>query len=674
MRFHSVLLSFSVLVLPCGAETLSEDSAAWVCEEVPRRVEALFESLDLDRPDMTSIRQHVAGKDWPAAAAALVEYYRNNDNASWLRNPNAPTSPPPAADAVLDDTFTFYEVTATVPRTETGGLDWNYRGPSNDHEWALALNRHFHLNTLLSAYLATGDTKYVDALDESIRDWILNNPYPGRPNVALPWRGLEAHFRVTAWARSFYALQDDPGLTSATRLLILTSIPEHAHYLRSYHKTGNNWITMEMNGLSTAAACWPEFREAGAWMDYAIEQFTREIGQQIYPDGAQHELTSHYHRVTLVNFDRFATLARHIGLELPERYRDGVESMWNYLAYTMRPDGHGLLNNDSDRDHTEPVLNSKADEFRRPDWKYIVTQGAEGSAPDDPPSRFFPWAGQAVMRNGWSRDAHWSFFDVGPLGSGHVHYDKLHLSIAAGGRDLLVDGGRFTYVGGPWRNYFVGSASHNVLLIDGQGQDRFPNVATEPLEGHFTSTPEYDLAWGQFDSGYRDVNDSVHHTRVVAYLRDRYWLVIDRVDAEAAHRVQALWHFNPECDVAVNNLQAASRDEGKTNIAIVPTDNVDWSVNLVRGQEEPTIQGWWSRRYNEKTPNTTVVYETSVEAPATWAWLIVPHNEAIPAMNLRIDDVGPGEADLAVTEGEHVTAFAVRWSPTLSIEINSAAP
>ncbi len=506
------------------------------------------------------------------------------------------------------------------------------------------------------------------AYDASVRDWILNNPYPGRENATLPWRGLEAYFRATHWARGFYALQGEPGFTPATRLLMLTSLPDHAHYLRNFHKPTSNWIVMEMNGLATVAACWPEFRESSQWMEYAAGQLTGQLAGQVYPDGAQHELTTSYHRVTVENFERFAATARFAGKELSPEFQRTIAGMWDYLAGTMQPDGHGLLNNDSDRDHTAPALRVKADVYNRPDWMYIATNGAAGTAPGGLPSRFYPWAGHMVMRNGWDANAHWAFFDIGPLGTGHYHYDKLHLSIAAGGRDLLVDGGRYTYVGGEWRKYFTHSASHNVLLVDGRGQAPSPKLGSAPLDDRMVSTERYDLAWGTFDSGYLDIGDDVRHTRVVAYVRGRYWIVVDQVDVASAHRIEALWHFHPGCAVTVADGIAASTDAGQTNLAIVPSGADEWSVSTVSGQETPEIQGWWSREYNVKEPATVAIYERQVTQPMVWAWLMVPYGDTLEPASLVLEQPVPGRVTLEVEVGGVHDRMALTLPPGVSLE------
>src|SRR5688572_33254604 len=146
--------------------------------------------------------------------------------------------------------------------------------------------------------------------------------------------------------------------------------------------------------------------------------------------------------------------------------------MYSYIAHVVRPSGYRILNNDGDRGSDRDYILQGAKKFDRPEWEYIATNGKSGKKPSDGPSYFFPWAGHFVSRSGFDSQAHWSFFDMGPWGSGHQHNDKLHISIAAYDRDLLVDAGRFAYTGAvaeKFRSYARSTAGHNALLIDNKG-------------------------------------------------------------------------------------------------------------------------------------------------------------------------------------------------------------
>ncbi len=599
------------------------------CQDHPERAQRLLAAVDLDRPGLEQVRDAVARDDTPAACAALLDWYRTGPTADWLR-----VEPPavrtektdPTAERILQDTFTFYSVTERVPRRPDGGLDWHFCGSrGRDVEWAMALNRHFHLKDLVEAWERTGNPAYVRTFDEHLRDWILANPYPGRRGRGdtVDWRGLETAFRMKNWSEGFYALQPVPEFTDEARLLLLSSVPEHADYLRRFHAAGGNWVTMEMDGLATAGACWPEFRDARAWVEYAVERMAPELDRQVYPDGAQKELTSSYHYVALRHFEQFREVVTHAGVELPPGYEDGVRRMWNYLAWVLRPDGGGPLNNDADRGNYRAILLEAARRWNEPEWAWIATNGAEGKKPDSGPSIFFPWAGQLVMRSGWGEDAVWAFFDLGPLGLGHEHYDKLHLSVSAGGRDLLVDSGRYTYRGGPWRAYFVGSSAHNVILVDGAGQKPWSRIVKHPLKD--AAGIGADAAWaeGVFDGGYGGVEGKAVHRRSVVWLPgERCWVVTDRIATDRPRELTALWHFHPSCTVETDGDRVGSVDHGETNLLIVPIGAPFGPPRIVKGAEDP-IQGWWSVEYNRKEAAPCAIYDGRIGGDAEFRWILM---------------------------------------------------
>ncbi len=656
-----------------GAEAGEDSSVGWVCKAHPERVQSLMAALDLERPGLEAVREAVAREDWPAAGEALLAYYRQARSGQWLRRePAAPgTATDPAADLLLRDTFTFYEIEGTVPRLPGGGLDWQYIGPNKDREWALALNRHIYLGTLLHAAGATGNPIYARGLDGLIRDWVLSNPYPARKNVGESWRGLEVSFRPKAWAPVFYGLLTNEAFTPATRLLLLSSLPEHADYLRRFHAARGNWTTMEMSGLALIAVAWPEFKKSPEWLEYASERLIAEMGVQNYPDGAQKELASSYHWVALNNFEQFAATLRHAGLPVPEDYAQGLERMWNYQVYSLQPDGANPLNNDSDRvDFVERLLGG-AKTYDRPDWTYIVTNGAGGTPPAGLPSVVFPWAGQVVMRSGWDLAAQYGFFDVGPWGIGHQHNDKLHLSISAGGRELLVDGGRYTYVRGDWRNFFRSSSAHNVVLVDGRGQMPDVRETTAPLAADATAIlPELDFAQATFDAGYQELEGTASHTRAVIYLRGRYWIVVDRIETDRPRALEALWHFHPRCTVTERQGVLITTDAVGANLSLTPVGDQHWPVRLVSGQAPPDIQGWYSVKYNLKEPATCAVYALPQAGPTTCAWVIATADGPAPSVRAEWLPAPEGAARLRVAlEGEPFTEIVVRLAGEEQIDL-----
>jgi hypothetical protein len=330
------------------------------------------------------------------------------------------------------------------------------------------------------------------------------------------------------------------------------------------------------------------------------------------------------------------------------------------MAYSMRPDGHQPLNNDSDREDLRPRILTAAKEFNRPDWSYIATNGERGKKPVGLPSKVFPWAGIHIMRNGWDKMSHWTFFDTGPFGTGHQHADMLHLSIHAYGRDLLVDGGRFTHNDyfsfdpSIWRGYFRSSFSHNVILVDGKGQNHGPLISNEPLEKgvEYINKPDFDYARGTFSSGFEGIEGDVEHSRAVLYVKNKFWIMVDHISTNQPRKLEVLWHYHPDCSTVIQNkTEVVSNDEDKGNLRIVPIGLISWEVSIVKGKTEPYKQGWYSETYGKKEANSTAVYTAEIKDNSTFAWVLIAKKGKVPEVKAELLDHDQAKVKVYI-EGE----------------------
>lgn len=616
-----------------------EATIEWVCAERSERVDALFEALDLKLDALAEVAGAWKAGDKINACKALLDYYANSDQAErWGNDPvEAGEDTTAAAEAILRDEYTFQNVTGTPERKADGSLEWTYRGPNDDAEWAYFLNRHGHIRSLHAAYRKTGNASYIDRIDSDIREWVTVNPYRWEKTNDPRWRGLETMSRINVWSQLFYNLIDDERLQPGTRILLLSSIPEHAHYTQHYHNPTGNWLAMQMRSLSLAGLAFPEFRDQEAWLAYSYHTLIPQMERQIYPDGAQKELSSHYHGATLQAFQAFADLYEKADQRLSEAWYEGLERMWNYWAYSIRPDGHGVLNNDSNLDYNRRRLLRVYEDYDRPDWAFIASNGSQGIEPDGLPTKMFPWAGQLISRSGWDADAHWSVFDVGPWGIGHQHQDKLHFSASAFGQDFLVDAGRLYYKRDVWRDWIQSTQAHNALIIDGCNQNPDVKEVDAPVsEDAYVIGNTFDYARSAFTAGYEGLDGEAVHHRAIMYVRGLAWIVVDRVDSDRDRKVDALWHFHPGVDVRLEDMRSiASHDSG--SLTVVPVGRWIGSAHTVSGQEPPEIQGWYSREYNEKAPATCAIYSTK-SVGAAMVWVIVPSQD------------GEAEVDVSFTE------------------------
>ncbi|MEM6845931.1 MAG: alginate lyase family protein [Bacteroidota bacterium] len=632
-----LLLSFTALAQPPWQEISSVED---VCDAYPQEMQAMLEQFNLNRPGLEKVKLAEAKGNIPEACHALLNYYRNCDNATHLRKkqPQPTTNTVAEADTILNNVFTIQNVKGQVPVGEDGHRDWYYKGPNNDREWAWLSNRHSQVNQVLDTYFETGNPKYAQYINLFLRDFIIKSmPYPAVKSRTSVWRGLEVSFRSKVWSKVFYSLINTDYLSPATQLLMLSSLPDHAHYNRNFHG-GNNWLTMEISALATVATNFPEYQQADEWLEYSVQAMVESMKDQVYADGVQTELTSHYHNVSLRNFEEFKAVCDRAGRALPAYYNETLESMYRYIAHAVRPDGYRILNNDGDRGSDRDIILKGADTFGKPEWKYIATNGKLGTLPTDEPSYFLPWAGQLISRSGYDSLAHWSFFDVGPWGSGHQHNDKLHLSVAAYGRDFLVDAGRFAYTGAvaeKFRPYARSSAAHNVLLIDGQGQDDGPTHAPAPLDSTYHKiTDDFDYATGSFGK-FISTEGEVDHQRAVMYVQGEFWVVVDRITTDRPRQIEALWHWHPTCEVGQeSSIVKTNHEQG--NLAIIPLGNQPFSIEFIKGQVQPELQGWYSPEYNLYEPNLTTSYHGEIGGNATLVWLLLPSSGKVVAPQTAI--------------------------------------
>lgn len=256
-------------------------------------------------------------------------------------------------------------------------------------------------------------------------------------------------------------------------------------------------------------------------------------------------------------------------------------------------------------------------------------------------------------------------FDCGPLGDGgHGHYDLLNIEIAANGRPLIVDPGRYTYdEGSPnWRHWFKGTAAHNTVCVD--GLDQTPYRRGKPkkhiAQGRFVrrlSAPGFDLLSGEVVSSQYDAI----HSREVIFVADEYWLIADHLRGERPHRYDLRFHLAPEAwdntHITTNADQTAVHAPGVTLLFPVGT-----KVTL-----EP---GWVAPTYGEKLSAPIVSVIADGQASAEFLTLVVPHNVSDPLPTVHdVTITGGSSPRVLEVHGvgpDHMHRDRLTWSPTLT--------
>ena len=667
----------AVTVCACVLGAAQETPSISIVE----RAEALPGLLDLEYPGLETVKARVDAGDLDQALRALVAYYRHRQDPAWpVDVAERPSAPDPhystaAADRVLQREFTFLGRTATLPEL----IDWD-ADPLGDIEWTVCLNQHGPWVTLARAYWHTRDEAYAADFVGQLRSWL--DAYPQLdwrpPGKRTAWRStLRAGIRMGGpWLNAFCSFVHSPSFSPTDCAGMLHSIAQHAEYLMK-SRSGGNWLLFESRGLFNLAVMFPEFRRAAEWRATAVERMVRELREQVYPDGAQMELTPHYHGGCMSSFYDSLSLAKRHDVLLPADFLGQLEKMFDYALYLAKPDGYTPMLNDSDHDDYRRWFERGAELFGRQDMRYRATEGAEGEAPRHT-SYVFPFAGFYVMRSGWDREARYLLFEAGPYGLGHQHEDKLQIDVHAYGRSLLMDPGRYTYVGGPWRRYFVGTESHCSVTVDGKGQNRRATdrslwTVREPNDNVWISNETFDFAAGSYTDGYGP-GSQVIHVRKVLFVKDRYWIVSDRLFDEGAvreHEFASQFQFG-NAGVTVDEARVAWSHNEDANLLVLPAVPDQFAVDVVEGQTDPP-RGWigWSYHRNLKTPASMVTYRWTSACPAVADVVLYPYRgQERPAVTVSpLPAHGAGVTALQVRHEEGVDRILIQHGPSGVIDL-----
>jgi len=600
--------------------------------------------LNLTLPALSRVRAATDAGDADRAAAELLSYFRQRTAPQWYFAADQPPPPKPgAADAAAEKVLRREYAFVGKPATLTHDLDWN-ANPLNDVEWPIELNRHYTWVALGRGYWNTGNERYAADFVYQLRDWVNDNPRPTSPRGGrYTWRTLECGIRLSgSWPETFYRFVNSPSFTPEVLSTMLGSMWEQADYLAKFPSGGGNWLVAESAGLVTFSILFPEFTDSAQWQKLAFDRLSQEMDRQVLPDGAQVELTPHYHSATLGSFLAATRIAQLNGVPLPGNFGTGLERMFAYLAYVAKPDGYIPMFNDSDHDDAYARLRGEP-LVTRPDLRWVLTGGKEGAAPGFA-SLAFPWAGQYVMRSGWDRDALYLAMDAGPYGLGHQHEDKLQVDVHAYGRSHILDPGRFTYAG-RWRGHFVSTAAHSTLLVDGTGQNRrrTPSstwVTDHPLPNRWLTNDDFDFAAGSYADGYGK-NDDVLHVRKVFFARPDYWIVTDlllgRDGYTGEHEAAVQYQFGAPGATADEKPHLVCSHNEDANLAVLPLAARPLEVDLHEGEDNPPA-GWigWSLHRALKEPATMAVFRQKGAVPTQLDCLLFPYRGAdLPPVRLE---------------------------------------
>jgi hypothetical protein len=529
------------------------------------------------------------------------------------------------AAAACQGRFTHAGTTLSLGLTP----DWANDGLADDEEWRIEWVKFYEGLDLAHAYLTEPGPQ--------LRVWeTLVSRFCAQVPVGADTSDVSAR-RLQNWIYAWQRFASAPhyeGLSPAFVRVLLNRIAADALHLRANLTAERNHRTLELYALFLVALAFPDLRDTSGrpWSEEllrdAIDDLADNAVTDLLADGVQRERSSDYHGIVVRSFVGVLRNAERYGLDVPEALVDRVSRACTFLLALQRPDGLTPSVSDGDVADFRALLADAAEVLSRPDLRWAASGGAAGSPAADV-DHVFEHGGYVTMRSGWGngtcaydREA-WLLFDCGPLGDGgHGHYDHLSVELAASGSSIAVDPGRFTYAeeSGGWRRWFKGTAAHNTVCVDGldqtpyrRGKPKGP-VSTAWLVGH-RSERDFAAVEGRATSPCYDAV----HTRRIAFVDRRVWIVIDVLDAPSVHTYDLRWHLPAGAEVSVTSVAPLP---GNTSVASVVATGA--ALVCVDGASEVRVEeGWVSPTYGTRHA-APVVVATRVAAAARFITLVAP--------------------------------------------------
>ena len=481
--------------------------------------------------------------------AALLAHFRGARGVSCAPVADVDETRPEKIDAIVQGGFEFNGETHRLGDP----IDWLHN-PSADVEWHILLHKFYYAVGLGLAFERSGNAVYVQRWVELIDGWMRVTP-PGFIAADVTGR------RVQNWIYSLPLIvgpttrESGASISPDFHRRLLNSLHEQVEFLCANLTDKRNHRTLELVAIFLAGVAFPEMKRSGHWRAFALEQFVANLASDLLPDGVHCELSTDYHHLVLKNALNFRRLAAANGVAVPASFDACLQRGLDFSLHVHKPDGSVPSLSDGDARGFLDLLREGAGLFGRADMLYVATQGREGTPPSERVAHFDS-GGYHIVRSDWDNiDAQYLVFDCGPLGEGnHGHFDCLNFELAAHGRSLIVDPGRYTYSEAGainWRVRFRGTAVHNTVCVDGCNQTRYEPKPTQPGTRHAAGTvrhkiggpaPDahlvehhhstaFDLLHGQARSHEYDAV----HDRCIAFVDRRYWIVSDWLRAGSEH-------------------------------------------------------------------------------------------------------------------------------------------
>lgn len=387
-----------------------------------------------------------------------------------------------------------FQTKSQWPLTFSYQLNYKQCDSIGDARTNWELNRHFQFALLAKSYYVSGETGYLNELQELFEDWNDKNPFLH----GITWTSImEVAIRSISWMYCLAFLRKKGGVEADLLKKIEIGIINMIDYISLHYSrfsSANNHLLVEMTAIGLAGYAFGN----ATWKKMSVDILTEELPKQNYEDGVNKELSLHYQTFVMEAYALLAHCIQEYGDKIPDSWCLMLEQMCRFVSHSMWNEQIACEFGDNDegkildlnggtishynyvlqlcslvigkRFHSFEAINETIN------WLFSQKQiAALCNLPlyNNTNSICFKIGGNSFFRDKENRVL--IGIDHAALGFGaiaaHGHADALSFQMFVDGNPIFIDPGTFIYhCNLDARNEFRKTKNHNTVCIDDKNQ------------------------------------------------------------------------------------------------------------------------------------------------------------------------------------------------------------
>ncbi len=474
--------------------------------------------------------------------------------------------------------------------------DINWRAETS-RRFERLLYGHTFLGCLAEGFRETRDERYLAKGLEIIRDWVSKFSYEKDADT-MAYHDETTALRLKYWLR-LYILSKGT-ISEMDSEFLEMEMEKLARLLanQKFHSTGTNHGMFQDIALLTYSLYFQSTIKNGQkYRSISIQRIVDYFTLIFTDEGIHKEHSPAYHLIISTNITKLVKLLQQFDPEKCEYFSNLLKNSEKYFVHVVRPDGHFPPISD-----TEPNR-VKAGIYKSPEAQYVISIGELGTQPKEN-NVIFKNSGYAIFRDDWAlKDkATYVHFAAAYHVAFHKHCDDLNLSIYSNGEIITEAGANGYNYDDPFTKYAYSSFAHNSLIVDGSGLQRTDRKIGKVFISECDVSEDAPMV-----TGVNERYKGVSHERTVQFRKqDKLVTAYDKIESRRQHEYQLLWHLAPDIEARIKGQVA---ELFRNNIKVMEIEFKSSSIvslNSVRGQTSPYIQGWVFPKMETKQEATVI--------------------------------------------------------------------